>query len=207
MLPVVIILQMLLFGHVGITVGTVYLVSRLLPAGARRPAVAEKITEGENTLSGSLLSRFFRNIDYRCLAVGSMLPDIIDKPVGEPLLGNGRIFCHTLFFAIVLILAALVSFRKKGIVWPSLLAIGTVFHLVLDGMWLDPGTFLWPLYGFAFPRYEIDVSGWLESMLRAFFTSPAVFISEVVGLAILVFLGVRVIYRKKIMEFLRTGIL
>ena len=133
-------------------------------------------------------------VDYRLVAVGSMLPDIIDKPLGGIILheslGNGRIYAHTLVFLLLIVAAALLflyTFR-----WPGglVLAGGALFHHVLDGMWLYPGTWLWPLYGWGFPPGEPEV--WLQLWLTNLFTDPAVFVPEIAGgLVILYMLGVR----------------
>jgi membrane-bound metal-dependent hydrolase YbcI (DUF457 family) len=70
---------MLLFGHIGITIGAAQLIESKL--GIR--------------------------IDYRWIAFASLLPDMIDKPAGMILLplDNGRVFGHTLLFLLVLLLA------------------------------------------------------------------------------------------------------
>lgn len=84
-------------------------------------------------------------------AIGSVLPDLIDKPVGFILLGgiidNGRIWCHSLVFAaIVLVAGVLVGKVKKT---PVLIAaaIGILSHQILDLMWRQPVTWYYPLLG------------------------------------------------------------
>ena len=48
-------------------------------------------------------------MDYRLVAVGSLLPDLVDKPVGMILLplNNGRVFGHTLLSILILLLIGL----------------------------------------------------------------------------------------------------
>jgi hypothetical protein len=45
-------------------------------------------------------------IDYRLVLIASILPDIIDKPLGGVILkesvGNGRIYAHTFLFLLFL---------------------------------------------------------------------------------------------------------
>ena len=95
-------------------------------------------------------------IDYRFLLVGSLLPDIIDKPIGGILFfsvfQNSRIFAHTLLFSVLLI--ALGVFVQSRLRRPWLLALGfgSLGHLVLDEMWRYPETLLWPAYGWVFPK-------------------------------------------------------
>ena len=75
---------MLLFGHLGITL-----------AATQTFAV---LWQGKK--------RFSESIDYRLVLLGSMLPDIIDKPLGgfifKDALGSGRIYAHTLIFLLLL---------------------------------------------------------------------------------------------------------
>ncbi len=117
---------MLFFGHIGITVGIVFLI-----------LLALKL-----------------KVDYRIVIIGSMLPDIIDKPLGIYVFTNaidsGRIFCHTLLFVTVLALIALYLYKAKGQTWMACLAFGSAMHLVLDQMWEAPIVLYWPLYGFDF---------------------------------------------------------
>jgi hypothetical protein len=48
-----------------------------------------------------------KRMDYRLVVIGSLLPDLIDKPIGRILFQNrfesGRVFAHTLAFVLVLI--------------------------------------------------------------------------------------------------------
>ena len=69
--------------------------------------------------------------------LGSMLPDIIDKPLGELRFGTpamGRTIAHTLLFLLLLGMAAyyLSDLRLAS------LAGGVMAHLLLDFMWDSP---------------------------------------------------------------------
>ncbi len=83
---------MLLFGHLGITLG-VYL-------GL-----------------GTFISRLRVIIDPRYLAIGALLPDLIDKPIGRVIfastLANGRIIGHTLLFTLLIALTGAPVREKK----------------------------------------------------------------------------------------------
>ena len=84
---------MLVLGHAGITLGAATLV-----AGALKSSHSSQV----GGISWFIL--LGRYIDIRLLLVGSLLPDIIDKPIGQYFLvetfSNGRIFSHTLLFSI-----------------------------------------------------------------------------------------------------------
>lgn len=137
------------------------------------------------------------DLDVRLLVIGAMLPDLIDKPLGHLIFpeDNGRIFAHTLLFSILLLMVGL-RFR------PFLsISIGTSFHHILDGIFLDPGTSLWPLLG-PFGSYDFEVYQWLEA-----FVEPYVISEEIIGLLMIVILA----WNWKLMApgnfryFLKTG--
>jgi len=139
--------------------------------------------------------------------LGSLLPDIIDKPLGLVLLGNffgsGRIFGHSLLFSLLILAMGCYGYaryRGMGAWW---LAFGSLAHLVLDKMWHSPRVLLWPVYGWIFPRG--DPSHWLERMLEAVFTQPDVGIPEIMGGLILARFFLYLARRKELGRFLRTG--
>lgn len=154
---------MLLFAHTGITLGTTKIIA----------AAADWREKGFPAL-----------LDYRLVLIGSMLPDLIDKPLGGVILplGNGRIYSHTLVFLLVMLGAGLVAwFWKRKMGW-FVLAGGTALHHILDFMWQAPETYLWPLYGWGFPTG--DAGNWL-SLWLAKLAEPKVLIPEILGMLIL----------------------
>ena len=131
------------------------------------------------------------NIDLRFLALGSVLPDLIDKPIGTILLADsfqsGQIFGHSLLFS-SLAMAAALALTRPGIWRKRLLAlaIGSLFHLVLDGMWTIRETFLWPAFGWAFPPGpEAYWGGLLERVL----SDPWRIVQELAGISYLIYLA------------------
>lgn len=65
-------------------------------------------------------ARLSSRLDLMFLALGSMLPDILDKPLGLLVFGSanmGRTFAHTLLFLIIL---AAISFHLQDIKMASL---------------------------------------------------------------------------------------
>jgi inner membrane protein len=187
---------MLLFGHAGITLGAAALAARA--AGKRRADQAVKT---------SWFAQLSSYSDIRLLIIGSLLPDIIDKPVGQYFFReafyNGRIFAHTLLFLVLITAAGYYLYRRHSQLGMLALAGGTFTHLVLDKIWETPGTLFWPVLGLAFTRYELD--DWAAGLLRALLSNPYIYISEAAGLVILLWFGVRVISRKKVMTFLWRG--
>jgi inner membrane protein len=195
---------MLLFGHIGITAAAACASDKLFPDTA-----SYRDSSGVRYRLSSLVDRLRNssgNIDYRMVIIGSMLPDIIDKPVFLILRDHGfslsgRDFAHTLLFSLLLLAGGLVLLRYHK-AWMMLLALGTLTHLVLDSIWGNPVTLFWPLLG-GFRAGETEY--WLTDIWNMLISTPDVFIPEVTGLVIVLFLGFRIIRDKDIFKFIRYG--
>lgn len=137
------------------------------------------------------------SIDIRLLLVGSVLSDLIDKPLGHLILpeNNGRIFAHTLLFVLILFIAGLMYRPVMG------LTIGASIHLILDGMFLDPRTALWPLLG-PFESMDFKVQYWLDALLE-----PYVIVEEITGLILIIIFVIRFrLYDPSVLRsFISTG--
>lgn len=122
------------------------------------------------------------------LAIGAVLPDLIDLPIGTLLFadrfGTGELFAHALAFPAGLGLATLV-FTRRGI-WRRrfmLIVIGTLMHLLLDGMWTSTETFFWPLAGFDLPAQSGPY--WPKAWERAW-SDPWRWLLELAGASYLI---------------------
>ncbi len=180
---------MLLFAHPGITLGVATIAADVVN---RKPSWFVSLS---------------RYLDIRWLLVGSLLPDIIDKPVGQYIFrdtfNNGRIFSHTLLFLIVIAVIGFYLLKKYRWVWMLSLAAGTFMHLILDEMWQTPQTLFWPLLGFSFPFVELE--GWASNIWKLIFSDPRYYVPEIVGLIILLILCWQLIRRKKVLAFIKYG--
>lgn len=211
---------MLIFGHTGITLGAAVLLngalakSHSLPTrvnGLReQPPLPPGIPASQNWSCGGIASWFTslaNHVDIRLLLVGSLLPDIIDKPVGifffRDTLGSGRTFCHTLLFLILITLGGLYLYWSRSKTGLLVLSFSTFTHLVLDRMWLSPRTLLWPLYGFSFEKS--DLTYWMQDIFHALVTNPVVWISELAGATIVICFVWLLVYRGNLYAFLRNG--
>ncbi len=185
---------MLLFGHVGITLGAVVLLTDVLKrinsnnaidktelasASSSDEKVARSVSESRVLRAASLASRK----NTKSLILGSLLPDIIDKPVGlgifKNTFSNGRIFAHTLLFPAILAAFGSLLYRSSGKTWGFSLALGSFVHLLLDKMWREPKTLFWPLFGLRFKK--MDISNWLAKILYGLFNDPKVYKPEIIG--------------------------
>ncbi len=151
---------MLLFGHIGLTLGIFYFISRLTN----------------------------RKFSYPLIIIGSILPDLVDKPLGRVILplGSGRLIGHTLVFLLILIIIGL-SLMSIGLYWQVLtLAIADALHLIEDRMWEQPIILLWPLLGgFQFHK-AMSINDYITRLLQGYHPSFSMtFFSEVAGFVIL----------------------
>jgi hypothetical protein len=169
---------MLIFGHIGITLGVFFGISYFAP-------------------------RLKTIIDPRYLAIGALLPDFIDKPLGmivfASTISNGRMISHTLLFSLTLFLIGLYLYDKRSDIRVITLATGSFFHLIEDQMWATPQTLFWPLFGWNFPKDQI--ADGLEFLLMLFKESfipefsngyiPAHdFIPEIIGMIVIIILAI-----------------
>lgn len=170
---------MLLFGHIGVTLGIFFGLEIFIP-------------------------RLRTIIDPKYLAIGALLPDLVDKPLGRVIfastLENGRIIGHTLLFPLIFSLIGLYLYKKRGDLRVISLSIGTVFHLMEDQMWASPKTLFWPFLGLRFPKYHMDFTGieYLTKMLKNSFElnfSPSS-IPEILGMGVIVFLTIQWLIKK-----------
>ena len=122
-------------------------------------------------------------------ALGSILPDLVDKPIGYlvygDILGHGRLYLHTLLFLALIAFAGLLAWRFGRSRAVAVLAGLVGLHQLMDLMWLSPVTWLYPFLG-PFPtEAAVELGGWLFSL-------EVLSVSEWVFLAViaLVFLSV-----------------
>ena len=208
---------MLLFGHPGITLGITAGLAQALsmtrlgkvalstsPEQSSRQDDSAAVDTSQKLPPWLDLTRCY--IDLRILLVASLLPDIIDKPVGQyffrDTFSNGRIFSHTLVFLLALIISGLIIFRSYRQTWMLVLAFGTLTHLVLDRMWSNLPVLLWPTYGYAFPR--ADISNWAQNILHALVANPLVALPETVGGIVLIWFVTQLIRAKSVSAFLKN---
>ena len=210
---------MLIFGHTGITLGTAVLLTGALRSirfsknkgsQAVEPCQRSQVVPDFNcpqSDKASWLTFLGSYIDIRLLFIGSLLPDIIDKPVGmflfREIFSHGRLFSHTLLFLILVTLAGLYLYQRHSKGWLLVLSFGTFTHLIFDQMWRIPKTLFWPLFGFAFEK--VDLINWVLNMLYALLTDPEKYVPELIGVAILLWFGLALVRRRKIRAFIKCG--
>lgn len=109
--------------------------------------------------------------DYRVLAVGALLPDLVDGLFG------GAGVMHSVVGNVALLLAVMLGTIGRRQLRRTLLAlpIGSILHLVVDGAFASTTVFWWPFTGTSFEDAP------LPSVERGAIS----LLMEIVGLAIL----------------------
>lgn len=145
-------------------------------------------------LIGLALTLVFRDrLVIVLAAVGSMLPDLIDKPLGHILLANtldyGRIYGHTLLFICIFLIAGVVLSLRYQRVGPLLIALvaGILSHQVLDTMWAEPANWFWPVFG---PFQGSAPPGFITNAFFAEILNPSEWIAGLLALFLLITGGV-----------------
>lgn len=191
---------MILFGHLGLTAGAfkLYETAATGKEKTKRP-----------------------DIDYRFVLLGSILPDLIDKPIGAVLFintyHNSRIYAHTLLFTLVLLIIGVLLLKKRQTRAVLLLGSASMLHLLLDSMWLFPETFLWPFLNIkpalsaennwlgTLLRFPYKFDDWVSTGIDSILQNPTPLIFELAGFIILAFFFIRLIRHKALENFFTNG--
>lgn len=211
--------RLLLFSHLGLTAGVTIILEKVLQkhvvysqlgvGRSQRPAV--KLPKGvkpDPQFNSSTDSLQHSKIDYRLVLVASLLPDIIDKPLGLIILpvtlGSSRNLGHTILFLLVLFLLGLFFLKKRADFRLLLVAYCSTIHLALDRMWERPQVLFWPFLGYKFSHS--DPTEWINRVTTNALAHPDVYIPEIVGIVICILFAVHLLKNKAVIKFIRNGI-
>jgi hypothetical protein len=146
-------------------------------------------------------------IDYRFILIGAIAPDVVDGILGLFLFDGraGRWAAHSLLAPVAVAVVVLLATRGETRLSLFGLSVGWLTHLVADGMWQAPLTFLWPMFGTKFSATPREPYSW------DLFTHPldhwTTWGAELVGLAILWWFWVAFDLKDRVRRdrFLRDG--
>lgn len=172
---------------------------------------------GHIGIGQTVASPWRRRLPTRPLILGTILPDLIDKPLyygfvlatgrhgaAIGLISGTRTFGHTGLFLLLLTLVAVV--RKSPVF--AALALGVATHLLLDSLGnpfshvLATGgvPLLWPLHGLRFPVFPY--TGAKDQLWQALL-NPYFFWTEILGLSLIFWDRWKAAHRLEIAQFLR----
>ncbi|MFC1921251.1 metal-dependent hydrolase [Chloroflexota bacterium] len=207
---------MIFFGHIGITAGVTKACEvclSLSKSGSLQEQVSRSGTPVHTSnvqfrLSSLLykLRNQLGRIDYRMVIFGSILPDIIDKPIfllfGDSITLSGRDYAHTLLINLSLLVIGLILLKYKKS-WMLVLSLSSMLHLLLDRIWECPEVLFWPVLG---PLPGRATAGWVSDRWYSIFTVPEAYLPEIIGLVIVAAFLYRLIRKKQVIRFIRYGI-
>jgi inner membrane protein len=207
--------KMLFLAHSGIALGVAVTAAGILNPVATGAASGQEISKSPvlrglrqmNAFMARGLAGLSRVVDIRLFVIASLLPDIIDKPLGLWLLphtlATGRSYAHTLLFFLLILLVGTILLAIRRCTWLLLISAAVFIHLMLDAMWNTPITFYWPLYGASFPSEP--TGDFIGRMLTELVNVPAVWIGDLIGLLIMAWLLYLALVHNKLGLLLRTG--
>lgn len=150
-----------------------------------------------------------RRIDYRHVLLGAVLPDLVDGILGIFVFDgpSGRWMAHSLLAVIVVTVAILLGTSGPRRLALFGIGVGWLLHLVCDGMWKAPLTFLWPAFGLRFSTTPAEPYSW--DLITNPLEHPGTWGGELVGFAILAwfFSAFRLGEEGRLGLFLRDGYL
>ena len=126
-------------------------------------------------------------------AIGSVLPDLVDKGLGHIIfsasLDNGRIFFHSLGIVLLFAVVGLFVWKYYRSFAFLVVGFGVLLHQAADVMWTSPVTWYYPLLG----PYPVDFApDYFEQAILTELTSVTEWIFFIAILVI-----VLVLYRNK----------
>jgi membrane-bound metal-dependent hydrolase YbcI (DUF457 family) len=205
---------MLLFGHLGITMGAAMAAQgtkQYFDVNSKRRITFPSPSESKDKLSihrkrfspVTITETLAKNIDIRFLLIGAILPDIIDKPLGLFHIGSGRSISHTLLFLLIFALSGLILYFVKK--WKRMLVLagGICAHLLLDSMWLNTHVLFWPFYGSQFSTG--NPADWISHWGTELTGDPIVLIFESTGFLIAAYFVYFLFKQRKLCAFLKDG--
>ena len=102
--------------------------------------------------------------DYGLLAVGAVLPDVIDLPGGHARWAHSLTVAVGVLVAVMLVTAGRKPIRRLMLALP----IGMLMHLVWDGAFASTSVFWWPFTGsWGNVRVPSLQRGWLNAAFAA----------------------------------------
>lgn len=147
--------------HIVIACGTVWGGSRLVDGLRGRGGASEEPATGSGSPDESVgdvpaVARTSDAIDFRLVALGSLLPDLVERILRRSVFrgtrdGNEHTLGHTLLLNLGILIAG-ARLAERGDARFLSVGTGALTHLLVDPVIRAPRTLFWPLLGFSFPH-------------------------------------------------------
>jgi len=122
---------------------------------------------------------------FAYVAFGSILPDLVDKPLGLIIyhaFGNGRLVAHSLLFNVLLLLVCIAAGEGR---W--LIGVSSLLHLVEDQMWKMPDVLFFPFLGPIHMRHRENFTERINSLIHHLY-NPFYLFLNVAGFVFVVYI-------------------
>jgi hypothetical protein len=143
---------------------------------------------GHLGIGSALASPWRKRLPWLALLAGTLLPDVIDKPLYyshlSPYVSCTRTFGHTGLLVLIVLIAARV--RRSPMI--AAMGIGMITHVLLDnalGLLSSGDDSAWMALTWPLNTFAIQTTSSLAEHLRDLWTGPIV-VSEIVGFVLLV---------------------
>lgn len=149
-------------------------------------------------IAGFILYEIFhdQNVIIFC-AIGNVLPDLVDKPLGHivlnSVLDNGKIYFHSLIIFLLFLITGILVWKYYRSSSFLIVALGIFIHQIVDFMWKKPVNWYYPFLG---PYQTETHQEYFLSMLLSELASPTEWIFFIALFTIILVAGIR-IYRKQ----------
>ncbi len=130
-------------------------------------------------------------------ALGGVLPDLVDKPLGHiflnSVLDNGKIYFHSLIIFFLFLITGLLVWKYYRSSSFLFVATGIFIHQIVDLMWKRPVNWYYPFLG----PYQVEVhQNYVAQVLISELTSPTEWIFLIAILVIVLAAGASM-YKKR----------
>ncbi len=152
---------------------------------------------------GFILYEFFHDQTIIIfVAIGSVLPDVIDKPLGHIIFGstldNGKIFFHSFIIVLLFLVTGLIIWKFYKSYSFILVACGMFLHQLVDMMWKRPVNWYYPFLG----PYQTELhNDYFLNAIVAELTSATEWIFFIAILAIASLLYINTKQQKPVLEW------
>jgi len=134
-------------------------------------------------------------------SLGSVLPDIVDKPLGHIILNsvldNGKIYFHSLIIFLLFFITGILVWRYYRSQSFLYVAMGVIIHQIVDLMWTRPVNWYYPFLG----PYQVEFhQNYVAQVILSELTSFTEWVFFIAILVIVLAAGIRMHQHKPLVS-------